>query len=98
VPAPLDCPALECWEALLDDSVPSALREHFEQHLESCPACQERLHRAEGCGETLRRLGQSVGDPTVTPADPGLIRILERLYEVKAHLRRARKELDGSGT
>jgi len=80
---PLDCPSLECWQMLFDDSVSPAERERYERHLESCLACQERLDWVEELGGTLRGLAREVGDPTVAPADPTLEQFLERLHESK---------------
>ena len=82
--APLDCPGIECWQALFDDAVPEDQREPFERHLESCTVCQERLQRAEEGGDVLRRLGQQVGDPTLAPVDPTLRQFLDWLHEEKA--------------
>jgi serine/threonine-protein kinase len=82
--APLDCPEIECWQELLDDALPPEQEERLERHLESCLACQERLHRAEGCAETLRSVGRQFGDPTTTPRDPILTEVLERLQQVKS--------------
>jgi serine/threonine protein kinase len=72
---------MECWQALLGDALAPDEREQCERHLESCAACQERLHRAEECGEALRGLGRRLGDPTLVPADPTLVQVLERLHE-----------------
>jgi serine/threonine protein kinase/predicted RNA-binding Zn-ribbon protein involved in translation (DUF1610 family) len=83
MPAPLDCPEPGCWEALLADTFSPDQQERCERHLKSCPACQERLDRAEECGDDLRRLSREVGDPTLTPADPTLVQVLERLHEEK---------------
>src|SRR3954454_19638967 len=81
MPAPLVCPGIECWEAVLTDTIPPGEQEEYERHLELCPACQERLHHAEGCGDALLRLVRRVGDPTVVPADPTLTQFLEQLHE-----------------
>jgi hypothetical protein len=81
---PLECPEVECWQALLADALPPDQQERCERHLKSCPACQERLDRAEECGEQLRRLSREVGDPTAVPADPTLAQILERLHEARS--------------
>jgi WD40 repeat protein len=81
VTTPLECPAPACWQALFDRAVPPAQEELYEQHLESCPTCQERLDRAEEYQDELRRLGQQLGDPTTLPADPTLSEVLERLQE-----------------
>jgi anti-sigma factor RsiW len=83
MPPPLDCPGIECWQALLDPTLPPEQRARYEQHLEACPACQERLDRAAEGGDPLRKLGRSLGDPTVVPADPTLAQVLDRLHEVK---------------
>jgi serine/threonine-protein kinase len=83
MPAPPDCPEIECWPALLADTLPPDQRERYERHLESCPACQEQLDRSEAGWDALRQLGRRVGDPTVPPADPTLVQVLERLHGVK---------------
>jgi len=83
MPAFLDCPEIECWQALLDDTVAATERECYEQHLESCPACQERLRRMEDDEDDIRRLGRQIGDPSAAPADPTLLQILGRLHEAK---------------
>jgi serine/threonine protein kinase len=87
--ASLDCPALECWQALFGDTVAPELREGYEQHLESCRACQELLHRADEGGDALRSLARQIGDPTAVPADPTLAQVLKRLHEAKAPVRTA---------
>src|SRR4051812_42723597 len=79
----LECPEIECWQALFDDTLPPEQWERHERHLESCPACQERLRRAQPGGETLRRLAREMGDPTIAPADPTLTHVLEQLRESK---------------
>ena len=89
--APLDCPGIESWQALLDDALPPDQRERCERHLESCPACQDRLDRAEECGDALLRLARQVGDPTAAPADPTLAQVLERLHEAKSRTRPPRR-------
>ncbi|HEV3080981.1 MAG TPA: serine/threonine-protein kinase, partial [Gemmataceae bacterium] len=81
--APLDCPAIESWQALFEDALPSDQRERYERHLEACVACQERLDQAEECEDLLRATGRRIGDPTVAPANPSLIQVLKRLREEK---------------
>jgi anti-sigma factor RsiW len=81
MPAPLSCPEVEGWQALLDATLPPEQRERYERHLEACPACQERLDRTTAGGDPLRRLGRALGDPTRAPADPALAQVLERLHE-----------------
>src|SRR5947209_7503854 len=84
--APLACPETECWQALFNDTVPADQRERYERHLESCPACQARLDRAEDGGDALLRLARQIGDPTLGPADATLSRVLERLVGEPAAL------------
>jgi serine/threonine protein kinase len=79
MPAPVDCPERGSWQTLLDETVPAARRRPYEQHLERCPVCQGRLDQTDDCGDELRRLARCVGDPTVTPADPELTQVLDRL-------------------
>jgi serine/threonine protein kinase len=81
MPAPPECPGLECWPALVAGALPPDEQERCERHLESCPVCQERLDCAEECRDNLLRLARQVGDPTATPANPTLTHILERLHE-----------------
>jgi predicted Zn finger-like uncharacterized protein len=87
MPASLDCPGIECWQALLGDNVPASERDSYERHLESCPTCQQRLHLAEECGEDLRQWARRSGDPTMAPEDPALAQMLERLRGSKSLLR-----------
>jgi serine/threonine protein kinase/WD40 repeat protein/ribosomal protein L37AE/L43A len=84
--APLDCAAIDSWEALLV-ALPPDERARYEQHLESCTTCQERLDRTEGGGESLLRLARQIGDPE--PADPTLSHVIDRLREVKSPVRTA---------
>ena len=83
----LDCPEIDCWQLLLDETASSEQRERYERHLETCPACQERLDQAETPEDTLRRRGRRVGDPTIAPVDPALLQVMERLREGKSSLR-----------
>jgi hypothetical protein len=85
--APLDCPEPACWQALFHHSIPPAQEMLYERHLESCPACQQCLDRAEEYQDDLRRLGQQIGDPTSVPVDPTLSEILGRLQEEGASTR-----------
>jgi len=87
-----DCPSPEGWQMLFDDTVSPGERERFERHLESCPACQERLDRDEELGGELRELARQVGDPTAVPADPTLLQFLEKLHEGKSPERLAPAE------
>jgi hypothetical protein len=77
------CPGTErFWQQLFSDRLSPEQREHFERHLQTCPACQQRLDQAPECDE-VRRLGRQVGDPTHAAADPTLSLFLERLATVK---------------
>src|SRR5438093_10066681 len=78
---PQDCAGIECWQALLDASLPPDQRARCEQHLESCAVCQARLDRAEENRDALLTLARQVGDPTAAPADPTLTYVMERLRE-----------------
>jgi WD40 repeat protein len=89
--ATLDCPGIERWQALLGDTVSAHDWQGYESHLESCPVCQERLHQAEECDEA-RRLGRRLGDPTATPPDPVLARVLDRLRVAKSPIQAAPPE------
>jgi serine/threonine protein kinase len=84
MPASLDCPEMECWEALFRDALPPGERERCERHLDSCPRCQECLDRPEEFGESLRQRARRVGDPTVAPPDPAWGRFVERMLGVRA--------------
>jgi hypothetical protein len=78
--AMLDCPAMECWPALFGGSLPEQQRECCERHLEACPSCQERLDHLEEFGAALRSRARRLGDPTATPHEPALSRVLGRLH------------------
>ena len=89
--APLDCPEMDCWQALFADALPPDQRERCERHLESCPVCQERLDRAEE-GEAPAATGaQASATRPTAPADPTLSQVLERLHEAKSPLRQPRR-------
>ena len=59
--APPGCPERECWQAFLTATLPPDQRDECERHLESCPACQERLDRAGACTDDLLELARQVG-------------------------------------
>ncbi len=81
--ASLECPGIDCWQALLGDTIAPELRENCERHLESCSSCQDSLHRAEACTAELRELGQKFGDPTCLPTNPTLSHFLQSLRNAK---------------
>jgi serine/threonine protein kinase len=81
MPASTDCPELDGWQALFDGPAPPDQWERCERHLESCPACQDRLRRAQARGDVLWELGREFGDPTALPADPTLSQYLDQLRE-----------------
>src|SRR5687767_444994 len=79
MPAEVQCPGMESWQALFGDVLPVDQRERYERHLESCPACQQRLDLHEEFGHSLRRCARRLGDPTAAPADPTLAQVVQRL-------------------
>jgi serine/threonine protein kinase len=83
------CPEIDCWQALLGDTIAETERAIYERHLDSCSACQERLRRIDEGDDGLRQLGRRVGDPTATREDPTLLQVLERLHAAKAPSRTA---------
>src|SRR5215470_1919952 len=83
MPAPTCCPDARSLQALLAETASPAEREWCERHLESCTDCQENLDQGEACDQALRSLGWRAGDPTATPPQPALSRLLERLHEGK---------------
>jgi serine/threonine protein kinase len=85
MPAILDCPGLECWEAYFGEAVPPEDRESYERHLESCPSCQARLDGTEEASEPLLTLVRHVGDPLAAASDPTLVQVIRRLHEGKGH-------------
>jgi serine/threonine protein kinase/WD40 repeat protein len=87
--APLDCLELPCWQALVDETISPEQREHYERHLESCTACQDRLHHALGEGGMLLKWLREVGDPS---PDPPLDQFLERLRNLESPFHAATDE------
>jgi serine/threonine protein kinase len=87
MPASLDCPQADCWDALFGDTIAPDQRERYERHLESCPFCQERLDRSLEGREDLVGLVRQVGDPTTRLPEPALARALDHLHEVRSPLR-----------
>jgi serine/threonine protein kinase len=77
--APLDCPDVDCWQALFEDTLSPEQRQRWERHLEACPRCQERLEQPGEFGDLLRTCARRVGDPTLVPGDPNLVGVVERL-------------------
>jgi serine/threonine protein kinase/WD40 repeat protein len=83
---------MDSWQTLLAAALTADDQERYERHLESCPACRERLDRIAGPGEPLLRLARRHGDPTLAPADATLAKVVERLQEVKSPVRAADPE------
>ena len=92
--APRDCPEIESLQALADDTAPAGMWERYEQHVESCRACQERLDQIGAGGDALQRIGRRIGDPTAVPDDPTLSEALRRLREVRSPITPAVPEGD----
>jgi serine/threonine protein kinase len=92
MPAPLDCPGLDGWQALFGDTIPPEQRERYERHLESCPVCQERLDGVEGAGDDLVRVVRQLGDWGPPAAEPSLAEVVKLLYEWKSPVRAAPAE------
>jgi serine/threonine protein kinase/DNA-directed RNA polymerase subunit RPC12/RpoP len=78
-----DCPGTEGWQSLLELDLEPDQLSRWERHLQSCPACQDRLDQASADEEELRKRVRRVGDPTAAPSDPTLNDLLERLQEEK---------------
>src|SRR4051794_32418838 len=78
---PSNCPAVECWQALFDDSLPAQARARYKRHLETCPTCQARLDHAAAHGDPLLRLARQMGDPTLSPPDVTLAETQERILQ-----------------
>ena len=83
MPATVDCPALERWQALLFGEVLPEDLACYERHLAICSNCQHLLDQAEDCRDIWRQVGQRIGDPTSAPADPTLAEVLRKLHEAK---------------
>jgi hypothetical protein len=88
------CPDLACWEDWFEDALPPHEEERLERHLESCPVCQDRIHGAQGCPETLRAVGRRFGDPTLLPRDAALVRAVRRLHDARSPLTAAALDSD----
>src|SRR5438105_3614976 len=52
--APWDCPCLDCWQSLFEDSLSPRERESYEQHLDPCAACRRRPAQALAGSATAR--------------------------------------------
>jgi serine/threonine-protein kinase len=74
---PLGCPELTD-RRLSADEPPS---DEWQHHLESCPACQERLDHADACAESITRILRQAGDPTVGSSDWSLLHVMDRLCD-----------------
>jgi LPXTG-motif cell wall-anchored protein len=84
---------MECWLALLGDTVPPDARQRYERHLESCPACQRRLDQAVGDADGLLPLVRAFATATAVAADPALAEVLGRLHDARAAARAAPADL-----
>lgn len=49
------CPEQNLFSALCDGEVPSPWRERLEQHLQTCTACAQRMHKWRALGSVLRQ-------------------------------------------
>jgi serine/threonine protein kinase/DNA-directed RNA polymerase subunit RPC12/RpoP len=92
MPAPLDCPETESWQRVLAATLPRDDQERYERHLESCPACRERLERLAPPQADWLQQARQVGDPTAVPDEPTLVQVLGRLLEGKSGARPAPAE------
>jgi eukaryotic-like serine/threonine-protein kinase len=86
MPDLVDCPELGSWPALFGNSATPKQREAYERHLETCPACQERLDRADLCGEAMRTLIRRVANAAPAPGKSAEDALLSRLREVRSPL------------
>jgi len=70
MPAALECPKIECWQALFGDTI------HRTSRKSTTPpgvvrGCQDRLRRAEDCGDAMLQLVRRIGDrPPRRPTQP----------------------------
>ncbi len=79
----LHCPDLESWGALFEDAVPPDERARLEQHLESCPVCQERLDQCARDSADALVKGKRPTDTTAISVNPTLVQVLQRLHAWK---------------
>jgi serine/threonine protein kinase len=81
MPVSLECAEITGWKTLFGDTVGPEQRQRHERHLETCPACRERLD--------LSLLGavRQFGHPVAANTDPTLTGLLERLYDVGSPMR-----------
>ena len=86
MPELVDCPELDSWQALFSDTATPQQREAYERHLETCPACQDRLDRADLCGEAMRTLIRRVANAAAAPGESTEDALLSRLREVRSPL------------
>jgi serine/threonine protein kinase len=78
---PPGCPEIADWQLSPDGPVSEDRQQEFDRHLESCPACQERLDQAGACGESITKTLRQVGDPTVRSSDWPLLQVMDRLCD-----------------
>jgi serine/threonine protein kinase/predicted RNA-binding Zn-ribbon protein involved in translation (DUF1610 family) len=74
-----NCPDRDTWEVLLAQGPSPNVYEQLEQHIDSCPACQEFIERDAGPQDDLLQLARHVGDPTTVPEDVALSSVMERI-------------------
>src|SRR5947209_18263279 len=80
--SPVTCSEVGAGWLLESDSLSPEQRRRFEQHLEACASCQERLiEPLRRSSAEVRRLAGPTGDPTRAPADAALSRFLRRALE-----------------
>src|SRR5687767_3973650 len=81
--ASVDCPESGCWRALFGDDIAAEQRESYEQHLEACPVCQQRLDQSEEFGGPLLCLVRSIGGAAST-SEPALQGVMEKLHDIRS--------------
>src|SRR5712675_2450084 len=81
------CAEITSWLLQPGSSLSAEQAKDFEEHLESCPGCQTRLDWSPGPADPLLNLARQVGDPTMTPVDTALNRVVAHLHEVRSPVR-----------
>jgi serine/threonine protein kinase len=78
---PLACPEIADWHFSADGALSEERQQELEHHVESCPACQQRLDQAEPCGEAITKILRQAGDPTMRSSDWSLLQVMDRLCD-----------------